>query len=82
VRDARHRLSRSDALRAYTHGNTWFSFEEENRGLLSPGYVADLTVLDRDYFGVDASEIPAIRSELTLVGGSVTYSSGALADSA
>ncbi|HEX6448276.1 MAG TPA: amidohydrolase family protein [Trebonia sp.] len=82
VRDARHRLSRSDALRACTHGNAWFSFEEETRGLLAPGCLADLAVLDRDYFSVDAAEIPAIRSELTLVGGSVTYSSGVLADPA
>ena len=41
---------------------------------------ADLAVLDRDYFEVDAAEIPAIRSELTLVGGAVAFSSGALAD--
>lgn len=79
VRDGRHRLSRSGALRAYTHGNTWFSFEEGTRGLLAPGYLADLAVLDRDYFSVDAREIPAVRSELTLVGGSVAYSSGVLA---
>ena len=82
VREPRHRLSRFDALRAYTHGNTWFSFEESVRGRLAPGYLADLAVLDRDYFEVDAQEIPAIRSELTLVGGAVAFSSGALTDPA
>jgi hypothetical protein len=48
--------------------------------MLAPGYLADLAVLDRDYFGVALEEIPEIRSELTLVGGSVAYSSGALTD--
>jgi hypothetical protein len=80
VRDSRHRLSRPAALRAYTHGNAWFSSEESARGMLAPGYLADLAVLDRDYFGVALEEIPEIRSELTLVGGSVAYSSGALTD--
>jgi predicted amidohydrolase YtcJ len=82
VREERHRLSRTEALRAYTHGNTWFSSEESVRGRLAPGYLADLAVLDRDYFSVDTAEIPAIRSELTLVGGEVAYSSGALTDPA
>ena len=78
VRDSRHRLSREAALRAYTHGNTWFSSEETVRGVLAPGYLADLAVLDRDYFSVDAEEMPVIRSELTLTGGEVAYSSGAI----
>jgi len=78
VREARHRLSREAALSAYTHGNAWFSREETTRGLLAPGYLADLAVLDRDYFSVPAEELPQIRSELTLVGGSVTHSSGTL----
>jgi predicted amidohydrolase YtcJ len=82
VREARHRLSRAEALRAYTHGNAWFSSEESVRGLLAPGYLADLAVLDRDYFEVDAAEIPSIHSELTLVGGAVAYSSGVLSDPA
>lgn len=82
VREARHRLSRSDALYAYTHGNTWFTSEESVRGRLAPGYLADLAVLDRDYFSVEPAEIPAIGSELTLVGGDVAYSSGVLTDPA
>ncbi|MBO0802913.1 MAG: amidohydrolase family protein, partial [Nocardiopsaceae bacterium] len=77
VRQARHRVSRSAALDAYTRGNAWFSSEESVRGRLAPGYLADLAVLDRDYFTVPADEVPGIRSELTLVGGSVAYSSGA-----
>lgn len=79
VREARHRVSRETALTAYTHGNAWFSSEESSRGLLVPGYLADLAVLDRDYFSVPDEEIPQIRSELTLVGGSATHSSGAVA---
>jgi hypothetical protein len=75
-----HLLSRERALHAYTHANAWFTSEEDSRGRLDPGYVADLAVLDRDYFTVSPDEMLGTRSELTLVGGEVAYSSGAVAD--
>jgi hypothetical protein len=81
-RAQRHRLSREQALHAYTHANTWFTSEENSRGRLDPGYAADLAVLDRDYFTVPVDEMLGTRSELTLTGGEVAYSSGAVADPA
>lgn len=80
IRAARHRLSREDALHAYTNANAWFTREENVRGRLDPGYLADLAVLDRDVFTVGADDLLGTRSELTLVGGSAVYSSGAIAD--
>lgn len=77
-RDERHLLSREQALHAYTHANAWFTSEEDSRGRLEPGYVADLAVLDRDYFTVSLDELLGTRSELTLAGGEVAYSSGAV----
>lgn len=81
-RDERHLLSREQALHAYTHANAWFTSEEPVRGRLEPGYLADLAVLDRDYFTVPVDELLGTRSELTLAGGEVAYSSGAIADPA
>jgi predicted amidohydrolase YtcJ len=75
--DEANLLSRVEALRAYTHEAAWFSFEEHSRGRLLPGMLADLAVLDRDYLSVDEDEIPAVRSELTLVGGRPTWTSSA-----
>ncbi len=72
-----HRLTRREALDLYTRGSTWFSFEEQSRGRLAPGYFADLAVLSDDYFGVPEDEIPSIRSELTVVGGQVVHASEA-----
>jgi predicted amidohydrolase YtcJ len=77
-RDERHRLSRDEALRAYTSGSAWFSFEEQERGNLRPGSHADLAVLSADVLAVPEDEIPGITSELTLVGGAVVHDSGAL----
>jgi predicted amidohydrolase YtcJ len=49
-------LSRQEALRGYTLGSAWFSFEETERGSLEPGKIADLVVLSGDYFTVPSSK--------------------------
>lgn len=72
-RRAEHRLSREEALRLYTEGSAWFSFDEKEQGTLDPGRWADLAVLSDDYFGVPDDEIASLRSELTLVGGRVVH---------
>jgi predicted amidohydrolase YtcJ len=72
-RRAEHRLSREEALRLYTEGSAWFSFDETEQGTLEPGKWADLAVLSDDYFGVAEDKIPSLRSDLTLVGGRVVH---------
>ncbi|MBJ6752091.1 amidohydrolase [Geomonas anaerohicana] len=72
--EANH-LSRMEALRLYTEGSSWFSSEEEKKGNLTPGALADLAVLSADYFEIPEKEIKAIESVLTVVGGKVVYGS-------
>ena len=72
-RSAHQRLTRAEALHVYTAGSAWFSFDEGKRGSLAPGMLADLAVLSDDYFAVPDDAIPAIESELTLVGGLVVH---------
>jgi predicted amidohydrolase YtcJ len=72
-RAGRHRLSRAAALDLYTRGSAWFSFEEGDRGHLSPGARADLAVLSEDYFTVPAAAIPGISAHLTVVGGRTVH---------
>lgn len=78
-RAPRHRLTIEQALVAYTRGSAWFSFEEEERGHLEPGAMADVAVLTADPFEVDPAELPSIRSELTLVGGRPVHAGPAYA---
>ncbi len=79
-RAERHRLTRQEALSAYTSGSAWFSLEEDKRGTLRPGVLADLAVLTDDLFTVDEDEIPDIRALLTLVGGRIVHADGPFAD--
>lgn len=76
-RQERHRLSVEQALTAYTRGSAWFSFEEDRRGHLEPGALADVAVLDADPFAVEPDELPEIRSDLTLLGGRPVHVSDA-----
>lgn len=68
--------SRADALRFYTAGSAWVSHDEDKRGSLEVGKLADLAVLSKDYMTVPVNEIGTIESLLTIVGGQVVYASG------
>jgi hypothetical protein len=69
-------LDRTEALRLYTIGSSWFSGEQGKKGMLSPGKLADLAVLSDDYFSVKEEQIKRIESVLTIVGGKVVYGAG------
>jgi predicted amidohydrolase YtcJ len=68
--------SREQALRIYTEGSAWFAHDENRRGRLTPGMLADLAVLNDDYFSVPIPRIADIRSLLTMVGGQIVYAAG------
>ncbi len=68
-----NRLDRETALRLWTERNTWFSTEEGKKGQIKEGQLADLAVLDRDYFSVPSDQIQDIESVLTMLGGDVVY---------
>ena len=72
--------SRIDALKFYTLGSAWFSFDEDTRGSLDVGKLADLAVLSADYLTVPVEKIGSLESVLTMVGGKVVYTSGPFAD--
>jgi predicted amidohydrolase YtcJ len=71
------KLTRDEALSAVTRGAAWLSFDERWKGVIRPGMLGDLVVLDRDYFAVPEEEIAGIRPVITIVGGRVVYEAGA-----
>ena len=71
--------ARIEALRIYTQGSAWFSFEENTRGALAVGQHADLAVLSRDYLSVPVEQIGGIVSLLTMVDGRIVYADGPFA---
>jgi predicted amidohydrolase YtcJ len=76
IRGPEETPDRADALRFYTIGSAWFSFDDKTRGSLEVGKLADLAVLSKDYMTVPVEDVHTIESLLTMVGGRVVYSSG------
>jgi predicted amidohydrolase YtcJ len=73
VRGPEETPDRMGALRLYTMGSAWFSHDEDTRGSLEPGKLADLAVLSKDFMTVPVDQIGAIESVMTVVGGKVVY---------
>ena len=72
-------VTREEALRMYTVGGAWFTFEEDRKGSIEIGKFADLAVLSADYLTVPEEQIPNLESVLTVVGGRVVYAAGGFA---
>ena len=67
------RLSREQALQSYTLNNAIAAFEEDIKGSLTVGKLADITVLSRDILTIDEEEIPFTEVLYTIVGGEVLF---------
>jgi predicted amidohydrolase YtcJ len=71
-------ISRQEVLSLYTSRNGWFLHEEDQLGTIEEGKLADLVVLNYDYFSVQDEDLKKIRSILTVVDGEVVYNAGVL----
>jgi predicted amidohydrolase YtcJ len=67
------RMSRAEALRSYTLNAAWAAFEERAKGSLTPGKLADVTVLSNDIMTVPEDQILSARVDYTIVGGKVAF---------
>ncbi|MBM3792277.1 MAG: amidohydrolase family protein, partial [Acidobacteria bacterium] len=67
------RMSREEALKSYTLNGAYAGFEENLKGSLTPGKLADITVLSRDIMTIPEDEIPSAEVVYTIVGGQVLY---------
>jgi predicted amidohydrolase YtcJ len=63
----------AEALRAFTMGGAYASFEEDIKGSIETGKLADLVVLSDDLYAVPSEKIRSIRAELTMIGGEIVY---------
>jgi predicted amidohydrolase YtcJ len=70
-----NRLTREEALRFYTIGAAWFENDENEKGRIAPGNLADFVLLSDDYFTIPDDEIKNLTSVMTVVGGRVVYGS-------
>jgi predicted amidohydrolase YtcJ len=67
------RLTREEALRSYTINNAYAAFEEDMKGTLTAGKLADIVVLSEDILTIPEDEIPNAYVLYTIIGGKIIY---------
>lgn len=67
------RMTRAEALRSFTLDAAYAAFEEDLKGSLKPGKLADFIVIDRDIMTCAPAEIPQTRVLQTVIGGEVVF---------
>lgn len=68
-----HRLSLDETLAAYTKTSAWVEFMEDRKGMLKPGYFADVVVLSGDIAAVASEEIAGLDVVVTICDGRITH---------
>lgn len=75
------RLSMTEAIVGYTRRGAYLTFEEDIKGTLEPGRLADMVVLSRDLLTIEPSEIMNVQVDMTVLGGKVVYERSATTSS-
>ncbi len=70
------RMTRDQALATYTVNPAFAAFEEDQKGTLTPGKLADITILSRDIMTIPEDEIPGVQVLYTFIDGGMRYSAG------
>ncbi len=73
VMGAEQRVSREEAIRMYTANGAYLSFEENLKGVLEPGKLADMIILDRDILTCPEDDIKDTKVLRTILGGKTVY---------
>ena len=67
------KITRQEALRIATMGNARLTFEEQIKGSIEPGKLADFVVLDEDILQADPKRIEQMKVLMTVVGGKAVF---------
>ena len=67
------KISVEEAIEAYTLTSAYSSFDDDDRGSITPGKLADIVVLTRDILAIPPGDIPSVEVAITIVGGRVVY---------
>jgi predicted amidohydrolase YtcJ len=67
------KISVQEAIKAYTINNAYAVFEEQEKGSITPGKLADLVVLSDDILEIDPVKIESVSVDMTVLGGKIVY---------
>jgi predicted amidohydrolase YtcJ len=67
------KLTLAEAIRGFTKDAAYAAFEENSRGTIEPGKLADLTIIEGDLYAMPPSELFKAKVRYTVVGGEIVY---------
>jgi len=69
------KITMEEAIRYYTLGSSYAQFMEDRKGMIRPGYLADIVITDKDLLTIPENEIMKTKVDYTITGGKVVYAS-------
>jgi predicted amidohydrolase YtcJ len=70
------KIKMQDAIKYYTLGSAYSQFMENRKGMIKPGYLADIVIVDKDLLTIPENEIMKTKVDYTITGGKVVFNSG------
>lgn len=70
------KLTMEEAIKYYTFGSAYAQFMENRKGIIKPGYLADIVITDKNLLTIPENEIMGTKVDYTITGGKVVYTSG------
>jgi len=70
------KIKMEDAIKYYTLGSAYSQFMENRKGIIKPGYLADIVIVDKDLLKIPENEIMKTKVDYTITGGKIVYASG------
>jgi len=67
------KLTLAEAIRGFTKDAAYAAFEEDSRGTIEPGKLADFTIVEGDLYAMPQSELFKAKVRYTVVGGEIVY---------
>lgn len=67
------KLTMEEAIELYTLGSAYAQFMENRKGMIKPGYLADIVITDRDLLSIPEDQIMKTKADYTITGGRVVY---------
>ena len=70
------KLTMEEAIELYTLGSAYAQFMEDRKGIIKPGFLADIVITDRDLLTIPEDQIMKTKVDYTITGGRIVYESG------
>jgi predicted amidohydrolase YtcJ len=70
------KIKMEEAIKYYTLGSAYSQFMENRKGMIKPGYLADIVIVDKDLLKIPENEIMKTKVDYTITGGKIVYASG------